>query len=336
MIHSKSLKLAALYLSIIMFISLFFSVAVYQLSTQELDRGIREPYPAFEIEPGRDLPLQTRKALRQEAAQRSEDAKENVRDRLIITNIMILISAGFLSYYLASRTLRPIEQAHEAQSRFTADASHELRTPIAAMRSEIEVALMDPELTLNQTKKLLKSNLEELDKLTALSSGLLKLAQNEYGTLEMNEVDLDKVLSDAIARVSNQATQKSITINYQLAKKITVRANATSLTDLFAILIDNAIKYSPEKSAVLISTGIHRRHATVSVKDEGIGMLANDKLHIFDRFYRADSARNKQKNNGYGIGLSIAKQIAEVHKATIKVNSEPGKGSTFSVSLALV
>lgn len=335
MFHKKALKLAGLYLSIIMFISLFFSVVVFQLSTQELDRGIRGPDRAFEIEAGQELPQRTRVALREEASQRSEDAKDHVRDRLVLINVIILFTAGFLSYYLASKTLRPIEEAHEAQSRFTADASHELRTPIAAMRSEIEVALMDPKLTIKQSKKLLESNLEELDKLTALSSGLLKLAQNEHGTLNMTNVDLAGIIDQSVARVSAKAKAKQIKIESKISDGVQIYADAGSIVDLFVTILDNAIKYSPEKTTVRVTTDVQRKKVTIIIKDQGIGMLASDTIHIFDRFYRADSARSKQRTNGYGIGLSIAKQIADVHHGTISVNSQPDKGSTFYVSLPL-
>lgn len=338
--HRSSLRLASLYLGIIMFISIFFSLNVYQQSTQELERGIRGPDivlqggsngvgPRFTIQP------QARQALRQDAAIRLEAAKDNVRNRLVFTNILILVGAGILSYYLASRTLRPIEEAHEAQSRFTADASHELRTPIAAMQSEIEVALMDPKLTLAQSKKLLRSNLEELAKLTALTSGLLKLAQNEEGTLETTEVDTETVIKQAVDSVKAAAKDKQVAIKTHIAEKIILQADQESITDMFVTILDNAIKYSPEKSKVTITAAADRKKAVVHIQDNGIGMNEEEAEHIFERFYRADSARSKQQGNGYGIGLSIAKQIVDAHEGSISVQSQPNKGSTFTITLPI-
>lgn len=339
--HRSSLRLASLYLGIIMFISIFFSLNVYQQSTQELERGITGPDivlqggndgigPRFTIQP------KARQALRQDASIRLHDAKDNVRNRLIFTNIVILVGAGFLSYYLASRTLRPIEEAHEAQSRFTADASHELRTPIAAMQSEIEVALMDPKLTLPQSKKLLQSNLEELAKLTALTTGLLKLAQNEYGALDMEQVDVAEAVKQAINRVRPNAKDKNIIIaTSKLPKDAIIYADAGNLVDMFVTILDNAVKYSPEKSEVKVTGGIQNRKVSIHITDQGIGMKATEAEHIFERFYRADSARSKQKSSGYGIGLSIAKQIVDAHDGTITVLSKPNKGATFTINLPL-
>ena len=334
-LHNNSLKLAGLYLSIIMFISLFFSFAVYQLSTQELDRGIRGPEMQMGRGPERGLSKETRQALRIDAEQRSDLAKTNVKNRLIFINLFILVGAGFLSYYLAARTLRPIEEAHEAQSRFTADASHELRTPIAAMRSETEVAMMNPKLSVSQAKKLMASNLEELDKLTALTGGLLQLASNEHSKIEMTEVDLEEAIKQAQDRIKLNAKVKNLTINAQVAPDVYIQANTTALVDMLVILLDNAIKYSPENSKIDLSAQKNRKSAVIRITDYGIGISQNDKLHIVERFYRADTARSKQQTSGYGIGLSIAKQIVEVHQGTISVESKLGEGSTFVVSLPL-
>lgn len=321
-----------------MFISIFFSLNVYQQSVNELEQGISSPdivldrtrgIPRLTIQP------QARQALRHDAYIRLQDAKENVRNRLIFTNLVILIGAGVLSYYLASRTLRPIEEAHEAQSRFTADASHELRTPIAAMQSEIEVALMDPKLTLAQSKKLLRSNLEELAKLTALTTGLLKLAHNEDGALELSALDMEEVLKQAIETVAPSAEAKEITITSHITKDVALEADKDSIIDMFVTIIDNAVKYSPAKSEVAITAAADRKNAVIHIQDKGIGMKASDIEHIFDRFYRADSARSKEQGNGYGIGLSIAKQIVDAHNGSISVKSQPNKGSTFTVTLPL-
>lgn len=334
-LHRPSTKLAALYLAIIMTISLFFSATVYRLSTEEFGkvRGIHGVVMDLPVvnEAG---PVATfKERLRQEQDVLYEKAKGNILSNLILTNVAILIGAGFLSYYLARRTLQPIEEAHEAQNRFTADASHELRTPIAAMRSETEVALMDPKLTLAQAKDHLKSNLEELEKLTALSEGLLRLAQFENSELPKERVAITGMVQRALDRVMPQAELKNILIRSEIPPRGYVFGDQASLTEALVILLDNAVKYSPEKTEIALKALVAQKQVTITVKDQGIGIKATELPHIFERFYRADSARSKQQTNGYGLGLAIAKDIVEAHQGSLTVQSARGKGSVFTIQL---
>jgi signal transduction histidine kinase len=234
---------------------------------------------------------------------------------------------------LAKHTLKPIEQAMEAQNRFTADASHELRTPLTAMRSEIEVNLRNKQLNTTDAKKLLQSNLEEIEKLESLSNALLKLAryQNNFSD-DFKDISLQEVIVEAYEKVENLAKRKSIRFDNNLSE-IKVLGDQQSLIELFVILLDNAIKYSPEKSKISINFTKLDKHVSVKIKDRGIGIKASELPYIFNRFYRADTSRSKEKVDGYGLGLSIAKSIVEMHKGTIEVNSKPGHGSEVVVKL---
>jgi two-component system sensor histidine kinase CiaH len=333
-LHMPSTKLAGLYLAIIMAISLFFSANVYQLSLQEFNRGlmIRNDVITPGI-PGTGALELIQNKLQAEQARRYADARDRVVVRLVLINLGILVGGGVLSYYLARRTLRPIEEAHEAQSRFTADASHELRTPLAAMQSENEVALMKPNLTLAEAKSLLNSNLEELARLTALSEGLLRLSQLEHGTMDHQRVAVDDIVQRAIDRVLPSAEKKHILIHPKGAKRLQVTGDVTSLTEAVVILLDNAVKYSPEKTEVVVSARKEQRTVTITVRDNGHGIKASELPHIFDRFYRADAARSKQNVSGYGLGLAIAKNIVDLHGGKITVQSAPGAGSEFMITL---
>lgn len=332
-LHKNSVKLAGLYLAIIMLISLFFSATIYQLSTQELDRGLRRPGSALQVGPEGRLPLDVREALRQDRDSRYQEAKDRVLDRLVITNIIILIVAGFLSYYLALRTLKPIEEAHAGLERFTADASHELRTPIAAMRAEIEVALSDPKLNVAHAREILESSLEELAKLTALSEGLLKLARLEHKDLPKAKVSMSSITKNAVKQLKPLAKKKSITINIESAVKANVIGNEASLQEVLTIILDNAIKYSPDKSQINIGVESTAKEVVVRVKDRGVGIKAAELPYIFERFYRADSSRARSGASGYGLGLAIAKDIIQDHQGKIIAESSPGAGTTFIVTL---
>lgn len=333
MFHKTAVKLALLYLAIMMAISLFFSANIYQLSVQELDRGLRRPGNVLDNFSDDDLPPSLQR-YRAAQAQQYGEAKNHILQRLVFINLIILAGGGLLSYYLAVRTLRPIEEANEAQSRFTADASHELRTPIAAMRAETEVALMDPKLSLKDAKEKLRSNLEELDRLTQLSEGLLRLARMEHIELPTEPIRVAPIVEDAVNRVIPLAEQKNILITTgKISDDLQITGDAPSLTEVLVILLDNATKYSPEKSEVHIDVAKQPRYLTIQVRDQGVGIKASELPHIFERFYRADTSRTTQQAHGYGIGLAIAKNIVELHRGKISVESHPGKGSTFTISL---
>lgn len=334
-LHKTSTKLAALYLTIMMAISLFFSVIVYRLSVQEFDRAKGMPGLVLRTVPVGSGLSQIRNEIIDQQSKLYQQAKRRVLTNLVITNVFILIGGGFACYYLARRTLQPIEEAHEAQNRFTADASHELRTPIAAMRSETEVTLMDPRLTLAQAKQQLHSNLEELDKLTLLSEGLLRLARFEHSDLPKQPVQLQSIMQAAIERVMPLAEAKHILIvgAGEIPLDLHATGDRASLAEVLVILLDNAIKYSPPKSEILVAARIDQRHILCTVTDQGIGIKASELPHIFERFYRADTARSKQHVQGYGLGLAIAKNIIEAHGGTLTATSMPGKGSTFTLRL---
>lgn len=327
MIRSATIKLTLWYLMLIMALSIGFSVMLYHVSSQELERGV-PPRPGLllrELQPG---------SYEQFREVQLGSSRSHLRGDLVLFNLAVLILGGGLSYALAIRHIRPIEDALTAQSRFTADASHELRTPLTAMQTEIEVSLRDPKLTKEETRELLESNLEEVGKLRVLSDSLLRLAQGNGKDLELKPVALDGVAEEAIARFAKAAKAKSIKVHNQV-KASEVMGDHESLVEVMAILLDNAIKYSDKQTSITLSSETHGKYGLLSVKDEGQGLKASDIPHIFERFYRADTSRSKQRVEGYGLGLSIAKQIAAAHKGEIEVESAPGKGSTFTVKVPL-
>lgn len=317
-----------------MSISVFFSIMVYQLSTQELRRGLRGPRVSIEGQSYPGFPTELKVAIDKERESIYNEAKERVFQRLLFINLLILAAGGALSYYLAVRTLRPIEEAHDAQNRFTADASHELRTPITAMLTENEVTLMDPKLTLDDAKLQLESNIEELQKLSALSDSLMRLAGLENNELQKEELSIDAVITRAIERTESLASIKDIVISYDKPKNpLSVIGDENSLEEVFIILLDNAIKYSGDAKKIAISTATKQKQVEIRVKDYGVGISKDDIAHIFDRFYRSDPSRTSQSISGHGLGLAIAKDIVEKHNGSIDVKSTLGKGSTFTITL---
>ncbi len=217
----------------------------------------------------------------------------------------------------------------EVQKRFTADASHELRTPLAAMKAEIEVAVRDKNFNLTAAKELFDSNLEEIDKLESLSNSLLKLARAEGQERKNFEVlSLEEAVIEAYQKIESLAREKSIKFENELSA-VKIMGEKDSIRELFVILLENAIKYSSAKSKIKIKLLREKNNAIVIVSDNGIGIKDADLPFIFDRFYRVDTARSKEKNSGYGLGLAIAKQIMDLHSGTIKAKSKLGQGTKF-------
>lgn len=331
MIRSAVTKLTLWYLGLIMVLSIGFSVVLYHLSSGELNRGLRRQGAYININ---RLPSGF-DTIQQFRADQLTEEQGRLKQNLLLFNLATFLAGGAASYFLARRTLQPIEESFDRQSRFTADASHELRTPLTAMQTEIEVALRNGNLGKVEAKQLLQSNLEEVAKLRALSDGLLKLAQQEDKDFPDEPVDVSSVIAEAKKRLARAAENKKISIDITTASA-TVRGDFESLVELVVILLDNAIKYSPDGSKVDIQQIAHGKAALITVRDEGVGIKASDLVHIFDRFYRADTSRSKNQTQGYGLGLSIAKKIVDVHGGTIEVKSSPDKGSSFIVRLPLV
>lgn len=319
MFRSARLKLTAWYLLIIMLISISFSLAIYRVLVTEFARveRVQRIRRHLVIDP-----------------EVLKESQERLRVTLILINLAILGAAGVSGYFLAGRTLRPIQDMVDEQSRFITDASHELRTPLTSLKSEIEVNLRAKDLSLPDAKKLLMSNLEEVNNLQYLSDNLIKLTQfqtsSDRGTFE--RISLVEIFHEAQKKIANIAKHKNINIKNNI-KDFSLDGDRQSLLELFVILLDNAIKYSPKGKSVTVTSKKTDHSVEIKFKDNGIGIDEKDIPHLFDRFYRTDKSRTKLEVGGYGLGLSIAKQIIEKHKGSIKVESELGKGTTFIINL---
>jgi signal transduction histidine kinase len=312
-----------------MIISLIFSGLVFQSASGEVNSRLEQ----F----GRHLPSGTdRQSNRQFDIIRdaqADEAAHNILINLIYINCLILGAGGVASYVMARRTLRPIQEAHEAESRFVSDASHELRTPLAVMKTELEVALKDPDLSKGEMKQLLESNLEEVNKLTKLSQTLLTLSKMDFGNLVHEEVPFQQTVLKVIDRYDKDSRRISVK---QRGKPLLLDAHQSSIEELFTVLIDNALKYSPPGSPITISLTRSSNKALFSIVNAGKGISDTDLPHIFDRFYRADNARTTSSNTSFGLGLSLAKTIVQLHHGELSATSAPDKETTFTVLLPII
>lgn len=260
-------------------------------------------------------------------------AKYKVFLNLLVANGFILIASALVSYILAGKSLAPIEASMLEQKRFIADASHELRTPLTSLKTAIEVSLRDTSISKN-AQEILEANLEDVDALNDLIDSLLLLASQERKTVIKQLVDIHEVINRAVKTVQPIAQEKNITILKKLQHQ-QILASEAGLTELLTILLDNAVKYSTSQGKVIITTKTVRNNISITVSDTGIGISKKYIPHIFDRFYRIDSCRTTSQRPGFGLGLSVAKQVVENHNGTISVSSEIGVGTTFTISLPL-
>lgn len=227
-----------------------------------------------------------------------------------------------------------LEAAFARQRQFTADASHELRTPLTAMKGQVEVALSRPRSTEDYREVLATVN-EEIDRMIRLVGSLLTLARADGRQipLQRERVDVADLVHSAVAQVQRVASERQIAIDLQAGPQRTVIVDEDLVLQLLLNLLDNAVKHSGPDSRVTCGWTIEDRELRVFVGDTGAGIPAADLPRIFDRFYRVDKARSLTEG-GAGLGLSISRWIAQAHGGDITVESEPSRGTTFTLHLA--
>lgn len=323
-LRTDTARLMLTYLGIIMAMSLSFSIVQYATSASQLERQ-RPPQSGFEgfAQPA---PLGFRTFI----DQRIEEGKHDIFGKLVVINFLVLVGGGFASYYLARRSLKPIEEVMEAQSQFVSDASHELRTPLTALRTSNEVALRRSKLTLKDAKDTILGNLDEVARLQQLTDGLLRLSSQDT-QLNIETVRLQSVLDTALAGVAQKASDKRIAVDNQV-QALEIAADEGILIQIITILLDNAVKYSDDGTTITLNAEKDDQDGVyIHVTDQGIGITPESMNHIFTRFYRADESRSQ--TSGYGLGLPIAQKLTQAHGGTLSVESTIGEGSSFTLYL---
>lgn len=331
MFNSARVKLTAWYLLIIMFVSISFSVVIYRglmIEVRRFSRAQRlriervmpnDPIPPFSLD---------------------EDLITEIQQRIIfelgVINIFIFISSGALGYFLAGKTLYPIQRMVEEQNRFISDASHEFRTPLTALKSSLEVSLRDNNLSVSDAKKVMKESVKDVNDLQELSDSLLQLSQYEKPQLtsHFEKISLKQLINESIKKVDPLAKNKNISFETTIIAG-NLKGDRYGLIDLFMILFDNAVKYSSAKSKIIVNSKKTDHSVEITIEDSGIGIDKKDIPHLFDRFYRSDKARSKKDVEGYGLGLSIAKKIVDQHNGEIRIESKLKKGTTVTIKFPI-
>ncbi|HUD06005.1 MAG TPA: HAMP domain-containing sensor histidine kinase [Candidatus Saccharimonadales bacterium] len=331
--RSARLKLTGFYLIVILVFSLSLTIGVRGLAQLELDHTSLAQHGAVKrlFLHMYSVPPDPGSTFSHFESNQDAAISHTLNYDVVLINVVALVIGGIISYWFAGRTLRPIENAHEMQSRFAADASHELRTPLASLRVENEVFLKQNKFSEKDARGLIESNLEEVQRLEELSSHLLSLSQYEAIAIKLSALDAQTIVTASVEQNQKLADKKGIEFvtNIHPSK---VRGNFDSLVHLLNIVIDNAIKYSPHKTKIFIDGLKIKNQYHISVRDQGPGISESDLPYIFDRLYRGDKSRTGQ-TSGYGLGLALGNQIAQINRATIVARNYPEGGAQFVVSL---
>lgn len=263
-----------------------------------------------------------------------------LRLTLLLGYPVALLLIGLSSWWLAGLAMRPIYRSYEQMRQFTADAAHELRTPLAAMQSTIETALLQAQsaaIPLAIENPLLTTLKRQNLRLSRLVRDLMLLTRLERQDIPQETVCcLNDLIHDLVEELASLAiaAQVKLVAQIQVSVPVTVVGNEEQLYRLVSNLIDNAIQATPASGKVAVLLNKSESYATIQVRDTGIGITAEDQRRIFDRFYRVQVDRSRQ-TGGSGLGLAIAQAIVQRHRGNIHVHSQVGTGSTFTVRLPL-
>lgn len=336
MFNSARVSLTLFYLGIIVLFNLLVTISVRVFAEYEFRQAIQQQRQDIrDLRPGLGAPTADEylDSINIIQDQQSAVVSQHLNTGLIIINFWALALGGILSYWFAGRALQPIKAAHEAQARFTADASHEMKTPLANIRLENEIFLRQKSFSPAEAKEQIESNLEEIQRLEKLSLTMLSLHQFDQADLRKSPVMAGPLVEEIVSQFDTHAKARQAICHTSLsAAKIFVHPE--SVQQLLTIMLDNAYKYGGQHNEISI-TGVKRNGwYVVSISDKGPGIDPKDLPHIFDRLYRGDKARST-KTFGFGLGLALAKEIAIANGAVLKATNNKGGGARFEVWLPL-
>ena len=263
-----------------------------------------------------------------------EQTSKNHEQLIVVVMASFWILSILASLYLARVSVKPLLESMQKQQSFVENASHELRTPLAVLQNRLETLFRKPEATIMESSESIASSLEEVRNMKFLTTNLLNLARRDDGIKpDLCEVEPD-FFNTTFTNYEMIASENDRVFRFENRVHRTIITDKLLLKQLMTILFDNAVKYTEEDGDIYFEISTTERSLYLTVADNGIGISAADKKKIFDRFYRVDKARTRQKG-GFGLGLSLAKQIVDALKGTINVKDNKPNGTIFEVKLAI-
>lgn len=263
-----------------------------------------------------------------------EQTSQNHEQIIVIVMISFWLISIIASIYLARVSVKPLIDSMQKQKSFVENASHELRTPLAVLQNRLETLFRKPEATIMESSENIASSLEEVRNMRMLTTNLLNLARRDDGIkAEIADVE-PEFFTTTFANYEIIADENEKVFVFENHINHNIKTDRTLLKQLMTILFDNAVKYTEEDGVIKFIVWSKDRSLYLRVSDNGPGINNEDKKKIFDRFYRVDKARTRQKG-GFGLGLSLAKQIADALKGTITVKDNRPKGTIFEVKISI-
>ena len=258
----------------------------------------------------------------------------NMTDTLLVGSLIIIGIAIIGSYILSKMTLNPIMESYKKQTEFVQNAAHELRTPLTIIQAKQELLLQEPESKIIDKSEDINIMLKETKRLTKLIKELMVLAMADSNELKMHKekINIDDLIKEIITPYKDFAEmqEKEIILDLNYGKEANIDRN--KINQLLVIILDNAIKYTAEKDTITVKTYSKEGKCVIEVADTGIGISKEAAKHVFDRFYREDKARSREKG-GTGLGLSIAHTIVKLHGGNIKITSNEPKGAKVIIKI---
>ena len=258
----------------------------------------------------------------------------NMTDTLLVGSLIIIGIAIIGSYILSKMTLKPIMESYKKQTEFVQNAAHELRTPLTIIQAKQELLLQEPESKIIDKSEDINIMLKETKRLTKLIKELMVLAMADSNELKMHKekINIDDLIKEIITPYKDFAEmqEKEIILDLNYGKEANIDRN--KINQLLVIILDNAIKYKAEKDTITVKTYSKEGKCVIEVADTGIGISKEATKHVFDRFYREDKARSREKG-GTGLGLSIAHTIVKLHGGNIKITSNEPKGAKVIIKI---
>ena len=258
--------------------------------------------------------------------------------KLLCVAALLFALACYFGYWLAGRNIQPISKMYERQMQFTADASHEMRTPLAVMALATQGLKEDEDSSYSDfAKESIEMLRNETERMSRLTENLMELARGDEGSLPQLklEVDMSKLCQQVGQQLALLAEKKEITLRTKVDANLKLLGDEAALNRLLIILLDNAIKYSPAHTVIDFLATKSKNNLLVEVRDQGCGISDKDKEKVFDRFYRVDKARSRSQG-GLGLGLSLARTIVLQHHGEIKILDNKPCGTIMQVLLPRV